>query len=210
MCPVQGNDSLQEASRVVSASILQRIASGDGAAVEECIEQYGALVWSLARRYSLAGGGTMADAEDAVQDIFIALWENANRFDASVASETTFVGMIARRRLIDRRRKQSRRKDSTLMSEGAPEPATPREERSEVRSELRDEAATAAQALERLRPEQRQVLELSLVHGRSYEQIAHSLSMPLGTVKTHARRGLLRVREELGATGAGSAMEVTA
>ncbi|MCV5784793.1 hypothetical protein OFN20_28335, partial [Escherichia coli] len=56
----------------------------------------------------------------------------------------------------------------------------------------------AAKALNQLRPEQRQVLQLSIVHGMSHQEIADATGMPLGTVKTHARRGLLQVREILG------------
>jgi RNA polymerase sigma-70 factor (ECF subfamily) len=62
-------------------------------------------------------------------------------------------------------------------------------------AELSDEAQRAASLLAQLRPEQKHVLELALVHGRTYEQIADTTGMPVGTVKTHARRGLIRVRE---------------
>ncbi|MFM7800018.1 MAG: sigma factor-like helix-turn-helix DNA-binding protein, partial [Planctomycetota bacterium] len=65
-----------------------------------------------------------------------------------------------------------------------------------------EEAARATAALERLRPEQQRVLQLSIYHGRSHEEIARSTGLPLGTVKTHARRGLIRLREILEADGA--------
>ncbi|MDQ3064373.1 MAG: DUF742 domain-containing protein, partial [Acidobacteriota bacterium] len=60
------------------------------------------------------------------------------------------------------------------------------------------EAKEAAKAMKNLRPEQRQILHLSIVQGFSHQEIADALTMPLGTVKTHARRGLLQVREYLG------------
>ena len=87
----------------MSPSVLQRIASGDPAAVGECIDQYGPLVWSLARRLSR----TASDAEDATQEIFLDIWRSAGRFDASQGSDKVFIAMIARRRLIDRLRKKS-------------------------------------------------------------------------------------------------------
>ncbi len=87
----------------MSPSVLQRIASGDPAAVRECIDQYGPLVWSLARRLSR----TASDAEDATQEIFLDIWRSAGRFDASQGSDKVFIAMIARRRLIDRLRKKS-------------------------------------------------------------------------------------------------------
>ncbi len=169
--------------------LLHRVASGDAGALQECIDRYGGLVWSLARKFF--GGPGAAEAEDAVQEIFISIWENARRFDESVASETTFIAMIARRRLIDRRRRLMRRRDTSPMP--AAEPAAAPDETNSI--ELTDEARRASAVLAQLRPEQKQVLELSLVHGRTYEQIAESTGMPVGTVKTHARRGLIRVRE---------------
>ena len=81
-------------------TLIGRLAAGESGAPAECMERFGGLVWALARRFST----NSADAEDAVQEIFSSLWQNADRFDPSIASETTFVGMIARRRLIDRRR----------------------------------------------------------------------------------------------------------
>ena len=87
----------------MNPSVLQRIASGDSAAVRDCIEQYGALVWSLARRLSRSP----SDAEDATQEIFLDIWRSAGRFDAAQGSDKVFIAMIARRRLIDRLRKTS-------------------------------------------------------------------------------------------------------
>jgi RNA polymerase sigma-70 factor (ECF subfamily) len=60
------------------------------------------------------------------------------------------------------------------------------------------EAGQAADAMRTLRPEQQQVLRLSIVQGMSHQEISEATGMPLGTVKTHARRGLLQVRQSLG------------
>src|ERR1700744_3461074 len=87
----------------MSLSMLQRIASGDSAAVRDCMREYGPLVWSIARRLSR----TPSDAEDATQEIFLDIWRSASRFDASQGSDKVFIAMIARRRLIDRLRKTS-------------------------------------------------------------------------------------------------------
>lgn len=173
-------------------SILARVASGDTAAINACYDRFGGLVWSLARRFC----HNPTDAEDAVQEIFIDLWKSAERFDASIASETTFVAMIARRRLIDRTRRRQRRPPMPTLPEQAAAP----EARGDL-SELGEEVRLAAEAFERLRPEQQQVLRLAIHHGCSHEQIATTTGMPLGTVKTHARRGLIRIREILRAQG---------
>ena len=168
--------------------LLPLVVAGDRNAIRECIARYGNLIWSLARK------ALGADAEDAVQEIFVDLWKSAPRFDPNMGSEVTFVAMIARRRIIDRRRAQRRAPETDPLSERsngnvASNSAPP---------ELGAEAAFAARALEQLRPEQRQVLILTTCHGLSHEEVATKTGMPLGTVKSHARRGLDRVREVLG------------
>lgn len=170
--------------------ILKRIASGDKSAVQDCLNTYGGLVWSLARRMS----PNPEEAEDAVQEIFIDVWKNAARFDETQASETTFVAMIARRRLIDRLRKISRQPNVDSLEDILTEPVNSRDQDLQVCVEAKEAAA----AMKNLRPEQRQILHLSIVQGFSHQEIADALKMPLGTVKTHARRGLIQVREFLG------------
>lgn len=176
--------------------LLPRVAAGDPAAVAEVLDRYGGLVWSLARRLT----GRPDDAEDAVQEIFIDIWKSAARFDGAIASEKTFVAMIARRRLIDRRRHAGRRPVTdpilphleAVASEG---PQT---------MEANVEASLARGALAELKPKERNVVLLSAYHGFSHGQIADRTGLPLGTVKTYVRRGLMRVRERLTAgTGSG-------
>jgi len=174
----------------VTQAILQRIADGDKAAVQDCLNAYGGLIWSLARRMS----PNTDDAEDAVQEIFIDIWKNAERFDELQSSETTFVAMIARRRLIDRLRYSNRRISAGSLEDMVAEPSNDSDKNLQISVEARE----AARALESLRPEQRQVLQLSIIQGLSHQEISDATGMPLGTVKTHARRGLLQVREFLG------------
>ena len=166
--------------------VLGRVAAGDQNAVRECLARYGGLVWSIARRFE------GADAEDAVQEVFLDLWKSAARFDRTIATEAAFVAMIARRRLIDRKRTRGRR--PTI---------DPQElRRVEIAStgsgpDTCAEANQAARALDQLRPEQRQVLLMSTAGGMSHNEIAAQTGMPLGTVKAHARRGLMSIRAAL-------------
>jgi RNA polymerase sigma-70 factor, ECF subfamily len=183
--------SSKERRRPVTESILQRVAAGDATAVQECLDRYGGLVWSLARRFCY---GNQSDAEDAVQEIFLDLWKSASRFDPGVAAEATFIAMIARRRLIDRRRRLSRTPDMTDVSLVSPAASGGEPESG---AETVENAARAAKALASLRPEQQRVLRLSIYQGLSHEKIAEAMGMPLGTVKTHARRGLIKLREML-------------
>jgi RNA polymerase sigma-70 factor (ECF subfamily) len=175
-------------------TILQRIARGDPTAVQDCIQKYGDLIWSLARRYLRWD----ADAEDAVQEIFIELWNSAARFDRKVGTEVAFVATIARRRLIDRVRQKGRRPamDSLDSDEAGElpdlEPA--------VLPQMEEESdlAVVARVLATMAPEHREILSMSLYEGYSHSEIAERLDLPLGTVKTRVRRGLLYVRQQLG------------
>ena len=181
--------------QAMSSSVLQRIAIGDVAAMRECIDEYGALIWSLARRLTR----TPADAEDATQEIFLDIWRSAGRFDATQGSVKVFIAMIARRRLIDRLRKTTSEPPmdpvDVLDTVAWSDPGTA--------SEISIEAEQAARALQQLRPEQRQVLELGLLHGLSQSEIAARLGMPLGTVKSFMRRGLITVREYMNVDASG-------
>ena len=186
---------------LVTQTTLQRIASGDQSAVQECLKSYGGLVWSLARRMMR----NQEDAEDAVQEIFLDVWKNAERFDPAQASETTFVAMIARRRLIDKIRHSQRRISADSIDDVLAEPSS----RDDKVLETNVEAREAAKALDQIRPEQRQVLQLSIVHGLSHQEISEATGIPLGTVKTHARRGIIQVREILGLESSTGAQEVS-
>jgi len=178
----------------VAEAVLERVASGDRAAVAECLDRYGNLVWSIARRFTF----DRAEAEDAVQEVFIDLWTHAGRFDPAIASEATFVSMVARRRLIDRLRKTRREPErDEIDADLAVELPTIEQD-----LQTRDEAQRAARAMAELRPEQRKVLELSIYHGLTHQKISETLDMPLGTVKTHVRRGLIGIRERLRSSGA--------
>lgn len=183
-------------------AILQRIANGDRDAVEDCLKKYGGLVWSIARKMLR----NSQEAEDAVQEIFVDIWKNAGRFDESKASETTFVAMIARRRLIDKIRHSARRISADSLDDILLEPFT--DAGKTMQTGL--EAEQAAEAMRNLRPEQQQVLKLSIVQGMSHQEISDATGMPLGTVKTHARRGILQVRELLGLDGTHLSQEVRA
>ena len=170
--------------------VLPDVAAGRADAVQDCIRRFNGPVWSLARRFC----GSQQDAEDAVQEIFLDLWKSASRFDPAVGSEMAFVMTIARRRLIDRTRRVSRAPNVQSLAE--PEVIAAASGPDTV--EVQEEVAKVREAMDRLRPEQREVLQMSLVQGHSHQQVAERTGMPLGTVKSHARRGLMKIRDMLG------------
>ena len=176
-----------------TAHILPEVARGDAAAVQRCMARYGALVWSLARRLS----PTPADAEDATQEIFLDLWRSAGRFDPERGSEQMFVMVIARRRLIDRLRTMRQRREHEIAGSDDLLLEVP----VESRADRHVEAQIARAALAQLPIEQQRVLDLSIAQGMSHGEIARRIGMPLGTVKTLVRRGLIKVRQALGDDG---------
>lgn len=169
-------------------SILQRIATGDKSAVDDCLNRYGGLIWSLAKRWL----GNVPDAEDATQEIFVELWQQASKFDPSVAAESTFVAMVARRRLIDRMRKESRR---PVTEEFVAEPMDDSSNEGDAAAEWADDLVKVKRCLSRLSAKQQEILRLVVHQGASHSIISDRLSMPLGTVKSYARRGLIQLRD---------------
>lgn len=167
-------------------TILKRIAEGDQTAVEDCINQYGNLIWALAKKYT----PTQEDAEDAVQEIFTEIWQNAARYDSGKSKEITFISTIARRRLIDRLRKIYRRPVAQSIEDTFE--TAPNVFETELNTKI--EANRVIKAMKYLRVEQREMMFLNIYEGMSHGEIAEKTGLPLGTVKTHIRRGFRRVR----------------
>jgi len=174
----------------VNSTLLQRIASGDQAAVGLCIDTYSGLVWSLARRFL----SNEADAEEAVQEIFFEIWDKAGRFDPAIASEVTFVSMLARRRLIDRRRR--------LQTEPIAEPLDELEftmgKDMQGLLDASAEMGRVIEVIETMKPEQQEVINMASWLGMSHSAIAEQTGIPLGTVKSYVLKGLRAIREVLG------------
>ncbi len=167
--------------------ILPRIANGEPNAFEDFINAYGNLVWSIAKKFAR----NAEDAEDAVQEVFMEIWQNAERFDETKASEVTFISLIARRRLIDRVRKIYRQPNFQSIEDTFE--TQPNVFEHEILTNI--EAKKAVQAMQKVRPEQRELMMLTIFEGMSHGEIAEKTKLPLGTVKTHIRRGFDSVRK---------------
>ncbi|MEK9500954.1 sigma-70 family RNA polymerase sigma factor [Gemmatimonadota bacterium DH-20] len=164
---------------------LTRLARGETGAAEACIDAYGPLVQGLARKLLAEG----SDIDDVVQSIFVELWRSAHTFDPDRASDRGFVAMIARRRIIDHRRRSDRRVETVPLA-----PARDRASDEHERTTGRVAAAPAIRALDRLPDDRRQWIVMSVVEGYSHSEIARETDTPLGTVKSGIRRGLLDMR----------------
>jgi RNA polymerase sigma-70 factor (ECF subfamily) len=176
----------------MGAALLQRVAQGEPEAFTQCVDAFGGLVWSLARRFS----PTSADAEDAVQDIFLQLWKAAARYDAARGSEAVFIATLARRLLIDRHRERRRRPVEVVVDDLDVAPVDAWED--DPGGDRAADAERAAAALTALPAQQQRVIAMSVVQGLSQSEISTATGLPLGTVKTLMRRGLLQVRAMLG------------
>lgn len=175
----------------MTTPLLIRVAAGDSEAVEQVIDAHGGLVWALALRMLPDRGA----AEDAVQEIFIKIWQHAGRFDETKGSEQRFIVTIARRHLIDCLRRQTSSPRPRQVAEGEVEPTVAAAANPSAVMEKAELGLQLRQLMYQLQPQQRQVLTLSMWEGASHAEIAKLLNLPLGTVKSQARRGLEKLRQ---------------
>ncbi len=183
------NDRMETTEAENRKNLLAEVATGDSKAFEELTKKYGNLIWSIARRYL----SNQAEAEDAVQEIFLALWQSASRFDASKGSEITFIATIARRRLIDGLRKNNKHKILQSIDDAISNDVFKQKSNLEKNAEL----SLAIGILETLEKKDQELLSLSIYQGYSHVEIAKLLNLPLGTVKTKIRRNLMKIREKI-------------
>lgn len=155
--------------------------------MRESIDRFGSLICSIARRMTC----TRADAEQAVQEIFVDVWNSAGCFDPEHGSEEVFITTIARRHLIDRRRHAGRLGRRRVINYiDALAWADP-----DSSSNLCAEALAAARAVMLLRPALRALLELGVLQSLGLADIARELQLPVDTVKTVMRHALIQVSE---------------
>jgi len=168
--------------------VLPRLAAGEPRAMNECIDRYGALIWGIVRRAIKDN----AAAEDLVQEIFTEVWKKAGFFDPAVASEATFIALVARRRSIDFLRRQGRQPgfEPLEAAESIPVSTAP-----ETAVDCDPEAVRSTIAA--LPDDTRQLFHMFFDDGFTHPEIAEKTGLPLGTVKTRLRRGLLTLRERL-------------
>lgn len=174
------------------AHLLRRIASGDGDALTRLFDQHSPVVLGLLVRML----GVRAEAEEVLQEVFLQVWMQADRYEELRSSPRGWILMLARSRALDRLRRrtsQQRREDEVAAGEGvAVRPVgTARLEEAEQRSRV-------GAALGVLSPEQRHCIELAFFEGLTHTQIAERLKAPLGTVKSRILLGMNKLRQALG------------
>jgi RNA polymerase sigma-70 factor, ECF subfamily len=134
-----------------------------------------------------------SEAEDALQDVYTAVWRKAAQFDPAKASATAWLAMIARNKSIDRLRampSQQGRASFELADEVEDPTASPAHA-----VQTAADRAQMEQCLQRLEPKRRSLIRAAFFDGLTYEELAASIEAPLGSIKSWIRRGLLQLRE---------------
>lgn len=170
-------------------NLMRDVAAGDDLAVAALYDRFGSLVYKTARQVL----PSRAEAEDAVQEVFVKLWQSADRYDPRRARLITWVMLITRRHLIDRlRRRSSRPSLSGIEPDQGGQSSAPLPEE---RRMVDDRASALRRKVAELPDLQRQVIERAYFQGFTLREVSEQLGAPLGTVKSALSRGLARLRE---------------
>lgn len=170
-------------------SLITRLAAGEREAMQLLYHELSPIVHGISRRI-------LEDPEDArevVQDTFVRVWRRADAYDPGRGEVVSWIVLIARNLAIDRVRRGARRQRlQTALEQEIPEAG---EGEKSAPTDDWERAERVAKHLRNLSSAQRQTLELAFFSGYTHAEISSSLHMPLGTVKTHLRRGLARLRQ---------------
>ncbi len=192
MAPLQPSTARSHGA-VELAGLLARAADGDKQSFREFYDRTSAKLFGIILRILVERG----EAEDVLQEVYVTVWRKAAEFDAARASPVTWLATIARNRAIDRLRARGSR------------PAAPIEDAMDVRDEspLADalidsdrDAQRLRAALSMLEPQHAAAIRSCYFEGTTYEALAQRENVPVGTLKSWVRRGLIRLKAELAGT----------
>ncbi len=182
-----------QAAETRHAALIRETAAGDQQALASLYDATSRAVYGLLLRI-LADASA---AEEVLLDVYAQVWRQAGAYSAERGTPLAWLTTIARSRAIDRLRRgrleQQRTGPLDLMTAQIAAPGASVED--EV--EAREKGAIVRAALDALAPEQREVIELAYYGGMSHSEIAAARGLPLGTVKTRTRLGMMRLREML-------------
>lgn len=180
------------------SALIAAVAAGDEAAMARLYDRFAPLVQAVAVRMLR----DRASADELAEDVFVEIWRRAPQFDPARGGLATWIATIARSRGIDRIRARQRQGHVQLGDDDQPVGAITAPSIDPAAGVIAGEDRSRIErALRRLGADQREALELAYFHGLTQTEIAARLSRPLGTVKTHMRQGLIRLRDELRTQG---------
>jgi RNA polymerase sigma-70 factor (ECF subfamily) len=178
---------LDSAEKTISdKELVSGVRAGDQNAMGALYDRYSPLVYAVGLRV-LADS---AAAEDVLQEVFMQLWGNPARFDASRGSLGAWLAVIARNRAIDALRKRRYESDIEDIVVSVEPDLASEADRSRAAKNVRD-------VLNGMHPAQREALEMAFFEGLTHTEIAAKIGEPLGTIKTRIRAGLLALRKVL-------------
>ncbi|MFN8125527.1 MAG: sigma-70 family RNA polymerase sigma factor [Candidatus Nanopelagicales bacterium] len=176
----------------------EALAAGDEAALAESYRRWGALVHTLALR----SVGDPGHAADITQTVFISAWRNRESFDSSRGNIPAWLVGIARRRIVDHHRKAGRTPEVVALEVTQPAAAEASDSRTVVASREADpqslvDRLVVVDEVDGLSEPARTIMRLAFFEDLTHQQIGERLDLPLGTVKSHIRRSLTRLRDRL-------------
>lgn len=174
--------------------LLTRVGTGDRDAFGALYDQTSARVFGLVRRLVV----DPAQAEEVTQDVYLEIWQTAPRFDSARGGALAWMFTLAHRRAVDRIRASQAARDRDLRI-GVRDLDVPVDTVAEA-VEIRVEHERVVDALDALSELQRECVSLAYYGGLTQTEIADRLEVPLGTVKTRLRDGMIRLRTALGVT----------
>jgi RNA polymerase sigma-70 factor, ECF subfamily len=173
----------------VDIALLSRIAARDTGAVGELYDRHNRLLYGLILRILR----DRAEAEEILQETFVQAWTRASAYDVALGLPLAWLVRIAQNRAIDRLRANSARLRAL---EAAPIAGVPRES-PELRASMTEQQKAVASALGSLPTEQRELIEQAYLFGFTQSELAERHKLPLGTVKTRIRTGMMALRQQL-------------
>lgn len=144
------------------------------------------------KAYLMRSGAAPAAADDFAQDAMLTVWRKAEQFDPSRARAATWIFTIARNRRIDALRRESRPLPAPEISLDSPDPERP----DDLLQARQDEGRVRA-ALRSLKPDQIEVIQMAFFQDLTHAEVAQSLALPLGTVKSRIRNAMIKLRDLL-------------
>ena len=174
------------------AALSDAFATGDDAVLRAAYDRWAGLVHA----YCLRSLPSRADAEEATAQVFVKAWRGRAGFDPGRGSLAGWLLGIARREVADLHRAAERERVLREALSGLREPST------EPTADDLVQRLLVADAVARLRPEQQRAVALAFYDGLTHDQVASTMGVPLGTAKTHIRRGLAALRTRLEVDGA--------
>lgn len=173
----------------IDIALMTRITARDAHAIGELYDRHHRLLFGLVFRVL----GSRSDAEDVLQDVFMAVWNRAESYNAGLGSPVAWLVRVARNRAVDRLRANGVRTRTLEVISTVPDIS----ETPEDRAAAHESARRITQALAALPTDLRRLIEEAYFLGLTHSELAERHTLPLGTVKTRIRTGMLALRHSL-------------